>query len=285
MCLLCILSHLLYLFLLNLNACGELSEPTITLWTSILDTVFQKAPVGAGKKFWGQILFLLERIHGGMSKKDMLCLRWIKCHWHLAHLPGSRVPDSGAAWPARWPASRAPPAPGMWGCCLTTWARTRALGPLGCPSLLPISLGLPGQMDRQEASSLHGHLPQQSGVSGRIFWKKKKINMYLGKLTHGEQERGFSACCWLCSVLYKDCLGVKRRVKRPSLQVMESHFGACPQIQPCSLCSNVLMWRSLTTILLLYMMVLIVMHNTGGIFVRGTRTARSFQTPNSVSVK
>lgn len=33
--------------------------------------------------------------------------------------------------------------------------------------------------------------------------------MYLGKLTHGEQERGFSACCWLCSVLYKDCLGVK----------------------------------------------------------------------------
>ena len=85
MCLLCILSHLLYLFLLNLNACGELSEPTITLWTSILDTVFQKAPVGAGKKFWGQILFLLERIHGGMSKKDMLCLRWIKCH--LASCP------------------------------------------------------------------------------------------------------------------------------------------------------------------------------------------------------
>lgn len=116
---------------------------------------------------------------------------------------------------------------------------------------------LPGQLGRQEAGSHMATSLSKLGSPGEHF--VSEINR--GKLTRGEQEHEFSACCWLCFVLHEDSFVYRQIIL--SLQVMGFHFGACPQMQdsewtvqpqPCLLCSNLSLWRSPTPFLLLYMM-------------------------------
>lgn len=77
------------------------------------------------------------------------------------------------------------------------------------------------------------------GSLGEYFGKKKNKRVF-------GQINTWGAGTWIFSMLltlFCSLQGLSwcKTLSIPSLQVMESHFGACPQIQPCSLCSNFLM--------------------------------------------